>query len=130
MHDPMDDDHQLELYLKRFRPLPPEPLLLPLPLPQREGPWSVFALRAGAVAWAVATTVLVLLLIPQFRHVPATPVGAEPITAGKANAMLVHAASWKEMIDDAGFAFRPPVKRMEPGRQSALEFLSQEELSK
>ena len=128
MYDPMDDDDQLELYLKRFRPLPPEPL--PLPLPQREWPWRVFALRAGAVAWAVAVVVMVLLLIPQFRRVPAAPLEAEPITAGKANTMLIHAASWKEMIDDAGFAFQPPVKRMEPGRQSALEFLSQETLSK
>jgi len=128
MYDPMDDDHQLELYLKQFRPLPPEPLLLPLP--EREWTWRVFALRAGAVAWAVAVAVLVLLLIPQFRQLPVSPVEAEPITAGRANAMLVHAASWKEMLDDAGFAFQPSVKRMEPGRQSALEFLSQETLSK
>jgi hypothetical protein len=127
MHDPIEDDHRLEAYLKSFRPLPPAPL------PKVARPWKVFAFSAAAAA-AVAA---VLLVLPHFRHVSA-PVGdpeipvtleMQPITLGNANALLVNASSWKKAIDDAGFAFRPSLKRTGPGRQSALEFLSQEDLS-
>jgi hypothetical protein len=121
VHDPIDDDHQLEAYLRSFSPLAPDPL------PKRaRQPWMVFTF-SGAAAAAVAAAVL--LIVPHFRRAPVTPEEELSITLGSADAMLTKAASWDAAIDDPGFAFRPSLKRMDPARRSALEFLGQENLT-
>lgn len=117
MNSQMDDD-RIEDYLRSFRPL------RPAPLPRRRRQWRLVALGAAA-ALAIG-----VLLIPQFRRVPSGPAVPQPITIGSANHLLANSSSWKEAIDDVGFAFRSSQVNVAPLRRSALEFLSQEDLSR
>jgi hypothetical protein len=112
------DDHRFEDYLRSFRPLSPAPL------PQRRRQWRLVALGAAAALMIGG------LLLPQFRRVPSGSALPQPITIGSANNLLANSSSWKEAIDDAGFAFRSSRANVAPFRRSALEFLSQEDLSK
>jgi len=112
------DDHRIEEYLKSFRPLSPAPL----PRPGRQ--WRLVALAAAAAL------VIGLLVVPRSRRLPSGPAVPEPITIGSANSLLATSSSWKEAIDDAGFAFRSSREDVAPFSRSALEFLSQEDLSK
>jgi hypothetical protein len=79
---------------------------------------------------AAAALVIGVLLIPQFRRVPSGSAVPQPMTIGSANSLLANSSSWKEAIDAAGFAFRSSQANVAPLRRSALEFLSQEDLSK
>lgn len=112
------DDHRIEDYLRSFRPLSPAPF------PQRKRQWRLVALAAAAVL------VIGVLLLPRFRGVPLESATPHPITIGSANNLLANSSSWKEVIDDAGFAFRRSPADVAPVPGSALEFLSQEDLSK
>lgn len=112
------DDHRIEDYLRSFRPLSPAPL------PQRGRQWRLVALGAAAAL------VIGVLLFPQFRRVPSESPTPQPVTIGSANNLLASSSSWKEAIDDAGFAFRSSPASVAPVPRSALEFLSQEDLSK
>lgn len=112
------DDHRIEDYLRSFRPLSPEPLR------QRGRQWRLVALGAAAAL------VMGMLLLPQFGRVPSESAASQPITIGSANNLLANSSSWKEAIDDAGFAFRSSGTNVAPFPRSALEFLSQEDLSK
>ena len=116
MNDRMDD-RQLEEYLRSFRPLPPAPL----PVPETRG--SFFAQIAVAAAIIIS-----LLLYFQFDRIGPVLVESQPITIGSANQLLTRSSSWNSLIDDPGFAFRARQNDI-PRRQSALEFLSQEDSS-
>lgn len=116
MNDQMDD-RLIEDYLRSFHPLSPAPL------PQRRRPWRLVAVGVAAAL------VIGVVLIAQFRRVPSGSHGPQLITIGSANDLLAKSSSWKEAIDDAGFAFRSSRADVTL-RRSALEFLSQEELSK
>lgn len=111
-----NDDPQLELYLKSFRPLPP------LPLPRKRRPWMLFALAAAAVL------VIAVLSLAPFRLARQETAVPEPNTIGGANLLLANSPSWKSAIDEAGFAFRPSTPPIAPNNRSALEILSQENL--
>lgn len=116
MYDPVDD-LRIEEYLRSFRPLPPAPL----PKPAR--PWRLIALGAAAA-------LLMGVLLPQLRRVPPKADLPPPITIGTSNHSLAHSSSWKVAIDDAGFAFRSTPANAVPLGRTALQFLSQEDLSK
>jgi hypothetical protein len=116
--DEQIDDQPIEAYLKSFRPLPPTPL----PRPARR--WSSVVLYATAASVMVA-----LLLLPLFRSRARVEEPA-PITIGSANKLLANSSSWKSTIDDPGFAFRSDAAKVVPGRESALEFLGREDLTK
>jgi len=72
----------------------------------------------------------VLTLIPQFRNAPPALTATQPITIGSANKLLANTSSWESVSDDAGFAFRTASAQTIPKYRSALDFLSQEDLSK
>lgn len=112
------DDHQIEEYLRTFRPV------RPAALPQHRRQWRFVALATAAAL------VIGVVILPQFNRAPSRPAMPQPITLGSANNLLVNASSWKEALDDAGFAFRSSPAEVLPFRRSALEFLSQEDLSK
>jgi hypothetical protein len=84
-----NDDEQLALYLKSFRPLPPAPL------PHKRRPWTLYALGAAA-----ALVIGVLSLVPLRRPGQEAAV-PEPNTIGGANLLLANSPSWKSAIDDA-----------------------------
>ncbi len=110
------DDHWIEAYLRSFQPLPPAPL------PKRDLRWRFLALSAAA------TVMVALLLLPRFGRGPSALDEPQPITFGGANELLTGSSSWKVVIDDAGFAFRPSSANIAPRHKSAIEFLSQENL--
>jgi len=72
----------------------------------------------------------VLTLRPQFRNAAPALAETQAITIGGANKQLANTSSWKSVIDDARFAFRASSTQPARGYRSALEFLSQEDLSK
>lgn len=122
MNHEIDDDHRIENHLRSFRPLPPAPL------PRPKSPWKFAVLSAAAV---LVISALVLPL--RFRTAtPATLPEPEPslITIGRANRLLTDSPSWKEVIEETGFAFPSPTHANTPKNGSVLEFLSQEDLSK
>ena len=110
-------DDQLETYLRSFRPLSPAPL----PKPERR--WMWLALTAAA---ALVIAVLSLFL-PQ--RVPPARAGLQPMTIGSANQFLANSTSWRSALDDPALAFQSSSAIPAPRRGSALEFLSQENLS-
>ena len=117
------DDHRIEDYLRSFRPLPPAPLP-PTPLPQGRRPG-----RLIAVGVAAALVMGVLLAPPLHRETPRTAL-PPTITIGSANDLLARSSSWKAAMDDAGFAFRSSPSHAARFRRTAIQFLSQEDLSK
>jgi hypothetical protein len=112
------DDRRMEDYLRSFKPL------LPAPLPQPKRQWNLALLSAAA---ALVTG---LLLLPQFRPAMSESVAANPNTIGGANHLLANSLSWKEAIDEAGFAFHASPPNASPIGRGALELLSQKDLSK
>jgi hypothetical protein len=111
------DENQIEEYLRSFRPLSPAPF------PQRRRQWSFIALGTAAA-------LLIGILLRQSPPVPAELSEQQPITIGSANQLLARSSSWKEVIEDSGFAFRTLRTGDAPLSGSALELLSQQELSK
>lgn len=121
------DDEHFERYLKQFRPLAPEPLA-------SEG--HSFVRRRPVLAACVATAAVAAVLLfahlnwnhsPVARRTP-PPVGQitqlEPLTIGRANASLAHAASFKAGIDRQ--AFQVEGGQTSKGEHSALAVLSKE----
>lgn len=111
------DDRQMEDYLRSFKPL------LPAPLPQPKRQWDL------AIFSAAAALVMGLLLLPQFRPAPSEFVAAQPNTIGGAHNLLANSLSWKEAIDEAGFAFHASQPSASPIGRGALELLSQKDLT-
>lgn len=122
---PILDDEQLERYLKKFRPVAPEPLQIEKQLSRSRRPFLV-------VAWATACAAsLLLVFLWWHRPKPAQPVSApqvaasQTLTLGRANALLDHAPSLKEACDELSFQLRPA---SQPGKQSALAVLSKDNI--
>jgi hypothetical protein len=131
---PILDEEQFERYLKEFRPVPPESLQVERRPSTARRP---FALMAWAAACA-ASIVLVFLLLSH-RAKPNQPSGASGglavapqlpntqwLTIGRANALLSHAPSFKEAVDQ--LSFPPQAARPSQGKQSALAVLSKENI--
>ena len=121
-------DEDFEAYLKRFRPVPAEPL----PRARRD-PWRVLA------ACAAAAILLVVSWLAKHHHQRTAPVvqvvskslgpeqieGGFPLTLARANEMLVRSASFQAALD--GLAFQHQSVHLPRGMRSALETLGKED---
>ena len=121
---PILDDEQFEQYLKEFRPLAPESLQVEKQ-PSRARPRR-FAYLAGAAACA-ATILLVFLAWNRLNPAPPAVIpqlaGSQPLTIGRANALLADAPSVKQAFDEP--EFQPQPVSQPEGKRSALAVLSE-----
>ena len=128
------DDEQFEVYLKRFHPIAPEPILT-----LRVGYGSRRSLSLGAWLAAVAAILVIGTVILHIRShrvvVPNTArdvafaerhAPSEPLTMRSANAWLATAPSFKAAVDD--LAFRSQTSPLPQGKQSAVAVLSKEKI--
>ena len=127
---PSLDDEQFERYLKQFRPSAPE--ALPVNAPERATRRSFILAWAGGAACVLAVALSV--------HFPATAPHSgdradnaaadrkvttqEPLTLGRANALLAESPSVKNALD--GLAFHSQPAQLRSGELSALNVLSKE----
>jgi hypothetical protein len=131
---PILDEEQFERYLKEFRPVPPGSLQVARRPSAARRP---FAFMAWAAACA-ASLVLAFLLLSH-RTKPDQPSSAssgltvvpqlsntQSLTIGRANALLSHAPSFKEAVDQ--LSFQPQAAPPSKGKQSALSVLSKENI--
>lgn len=125
------DEKQFEAYLKRFRPLVPEPLQM-----KRHAKVSR---RAFVLAWSTAAAAVVLAAAGLAVHVRmdrtrssrtiehVLPAGrlvrAQPLTIRSANASLASSSSFKAAIDGMAFREGTPLPK---DKRSALAVLSEE----
>lgn len=129
---PTPDDERFELYLKQFRPLAPESL-------QSEKHGRATLRRLVLAAWVAAAAIVLVATVFMMRprgKPTQSPDGtkssggveqltnAEPLTVSSANALLVHAPSFKAAVDLV--AFQPQATRLSKGTHSALAVLSKE----
>ena len=121
---PILDDEKFEQYLKEFRPLAPESLQI------AKQPTRVRR-RFTYLAWAAACAAIFLLAFLIWnRPKPAPPASgtrlapSQPLTTGRANALLARAPSLKEAFDD--LSFQPQPASQPEGKQSALAALGKE----
>lgn len=127
------DDEQFELYLKRFDPIAPEPMLR-IDVASRRP----FGLGTGLAASAAILIVGIILVwhvrssrvvvsstvrhaVSAERHAP-----LEPLTMRSASAWLTAAPSFKTAIDD--LAFRSQSNPMPQDKQSAVAVLGKEKI--
>lgn len=127
------DDEQFEAYLKRFRPIAPEPVLA-LNSGHRSRGLSLRTQLAAVAALLVIGAVILLIsrgrvVAPNngsnvaFAEKHAPP---EPLTMRTANAWLATAPSLKTAIDDLAFRSRPgPLPQ---GQNSAVTVLGKEKI--
>lgn len=130
-------DHRFEIYLKGFRPLPPEPLPLSVSADAPEKGKRHAAIPVGALAVAaVAILAFVVVRGRTRRVIPAngsrSPSAAaqlqasQPLTLATANQLLVNSPSFEAALDslesESGAVAIPR------GRESALAVLSEENL--
>lgn len=120
------DDEQFERYLREFRPLAPESLQVEKQKSKLRRPFVV-------MTWAVACAAsLILAFVLWHRPRPAQPAnipqlaGSQSLTIGRANALLVHAPSLKEVFD--GLSFQPQPASQPEGKQSALTVLGKDNI--
>ena len=128
------DDEKFEAYLRRFRPIAPEPIpTLSVGHSSRRSPplgvWLA-AVAAILVIGAVIVHVRSSRIVVSYtssdagfseRHAP-----SEPLTMQSANAWLATAPSVKAAVDD--LAFRSQTGPIAQGKQSAVAVLSKEKL--
>lgn len=125
-----NEDEKFEAYLKRFRPLMPDPLPMQQTAKVSRRTWTVRA-------WIAATAATVALVLLVQRHKarvrdlsPSQNVSSFvadlPLTVGTANALLATAPSYKAFIDD--LAFRSANSEIPKGKESALTVLSKEKI--
>lgn len=130
MHNP---DDQFEAYLKRFKPVMPDPL------PGLERTREVHRLpRLAASIAAVALIAIVgVLALRVQRPRVVVPVATNlessdmrpptgPLTQQNTNEWLARAPSFKTAVDHLGF--RPESNPIEQGKQSAVAVLSEERI--
>lgn len=128
------DDEQFEVYLKRFRPIAPEPVPILRVRPAFRGSPSLWTwlpavaaiLVIGALMLHISSRrVVVPNTVPAVvlaeRHAP-----LEPFTMRSANAWLATAPSFKAAVDD--LAFRSQASHLPKGKQSAVAVLSKEKI--
>ena len=129
---PVRDDEQFEKYLKQFRPVAPEALVLKEQGRARRP--LLFAAWAAVVA-AILAAVMVSLRSYQHRT-PVREPGAgspnverltnpQPLTIRSANALLASAPSFEAAVESV--AFQPESRPLSEGRHSALAALGKEE---
>lgn len=123
------DDAEFEGYLRQFRPVPPEELVLEdSPRTARRSRfWWAWACAAAAV---LITALLVVHLRTAGRgegriasH--GRECCASPLTVGGANARLFESGSTREALDRMAFPSQPQLPK---GQHSALGVLSQEKI--
>lgn len=128
---PIPDDERFEAYLKQFQPQ------IPKPLPTRV---STRPSRRGILMACAATVAVIgtaaLYVHREQTHVTETAgsrgtapryIGAQPLTARSANAMLATAPSYKALVDEMAFrseAIQPP-----KGKLSAVAVLAKEKIN-
>jgi hypothetical protein len=128
------DDEQFEAYLKRFRPIVPEPVPTLSVGHSSRRPLS-FGTWLAAVAAVIVVGVVILHVhsnqadVPNPAHDVAfaerrAPSG--PLTVRSANAWLAAAPSFKAAID--GLAFRSQTSSLPRGQQSTVAVLSKEKI--
>jgi hypothetical protein len=124
------DDERFERYLKQFHPVAPAPL--PAGRPERANRRQLL----WVVSFAAAAEILAVALLVFQRHTAPPPLRAptlavqrasqQPLTIGRANALLTQAPSFKAAVDS--IAFRSQAAPISKGRQSALTALSKERI--
>ena len=127
------DDEPLEAYLKRFRPLAPEPL--PLKASTHRTPraavlWAAtiaaMAVFLGAVALHIYTKRVRVTEDPGNVGSPIPLMGGQPLTMRSANALMAKATSYKALVDD--MAFRWQAMPLPNGKCSAVAALGKEKV--
>jgi hypothetical protein len=127
---PTPDEKEFEVYLKRFRPVAPEPL-------QIKTHSKVTRRSFASLAWFAAALVLVgAALTMHFRigrthPTQATEIGVsaerlvstQPLTVGAASALLSSSSSFKAVVDEMASRHGNLIPK---GDRSALAVLSEE----
>ncbi len=129
---PTPDDEPFEKYLKQFRPLPGEPLKIEEPGRSTRRSLA-FAAWAGIAAVLLVLTVLALRISPK-RSAAGIGQGssaeqfmtAQPLTLGRANALLTGATSFKAALDN--MAFHAQTSPLSKDERSAVAILSKEKI--
>ena len=127
------DEEQFERYLKEFRPVPAESL-------QVERRPSTARRPFRLMAWAATCAASIVLVFLLWSHGPGPnqpgasgglavapqPPNTRSLTIGSANALLSHAPSFKEAVDQ--LSFPPEAVPPSKGKQSALSVLGKENI--
>jgi hypothetical protein len=128
------DDEQFEAYLKRFRPIVPEPVPT-LSVTHSSGRPLSFGTWLAAVAAVIVVGAVILHVLSNQAVVPNTAHDvafaerhppSEPLTIRSANAWLATEPSFKAAVDD--LAFRSQSSPLPQGKQSAVAVLSKEKI--
>jgi hypothetical protein len=131
---PTPDDERLEVYLRQFRPLVPEPLPAVVPGHQARRRFVVWAWIAAAAAFLVMGVITLRIRSNRARAIESVGnvgnsehlMNDRPLTIGSANALLAKATSFKAMVDDMAFGSRTiPVPK---GKTSAIAVLGKEKI--
>ena len=127
MNVPQNDDERLESFLRQFRPRAPRPLRIEERPARRE---YAFGLIAATVAVALVAAVLVISSRPNHTSPPdRAPTGGntrpapEPLTLGRANALLMEAPSISAAVDS--LAVESGRTHLPKGTHSALAMLGE-----
>ena len=133
--DDEHDDGKFEAYLKRFHPIPPEPVpTLSLSHSRRRSPplriWlaatAAIFLLVGAVVFRSRNGRTIVTNTAGNAEVVARHALPEPLTTRSANAWLAKAPSFKAAVDD--LAFDSQTSPLPQGKQSAVAVLSKEKI--
>ena len=112
---PILDDEQFEQYLKEFRPVAPESLQIEKQPSRARRPFAYLAWAAACAASVLLVFLLWNRLKPPQPSVTPQLVRSQPLTIGRANALLAHAPSLKEAFDDLSFQSQPASQPSPPG---------------
>ena len=124
-----NSDDQFEAYLRKFRPVVPDPLPTVEYSRESRRSWKL-AVSILAVASMVLVGVFLLkvrtpqTMVPVISQVVSGEAGppSGPLTQQKANEWLARASSFTTAVDD--LAFRNQTNSIQPGKQSAVAVLS------
>jgi len=122
------DDSEFESYLRRFRPISPEKLVVKRsPEPARN---PQFWLLCGGAAAVILVAIWFVARVRTSRPIydiayRDTTIYVEPLTAGRADAELRGASSTKEVLDRMAF---PLSSRLASDQQSAFSVLGKEKI--
>lgn len=131
MNMPQNDHEKFEHFLKQFRPQPPG--RLPIGKQQRAAKPLVFWALLATAALVSAVTVFLSVDRREFKRlvsgvrklstVKPLP-SSQPLTLGRANALLVQAPSVQAVVDS--LAFPSQTSQVPKGTRSALAVLGEE----
>jgi len=129
------DDEKFEMYLKRFAPIAPEPILMPR-LENASPRWfrlTVWVTALTAILFILGTAILRdrggRTVVPKAARDVTSTRQREPLgllTLRRANTLLARAPSFKDAIDD--MAFRSQSQPIPVGQQSEIAVLSKEKI--